>query len=77
MAYLPELHFCCVCRVYLGTEDGDGICSDCEDNVDEEGPCEISLTLIFYDPCQTCNPNGEGRCWGHEPTIELEGVIIT
>jgi hypothetical protein len=74
MAYLPELHFCCVCRVYLGPDDGDGICSDCEDNVDEEEPREISL--VFYDPCQTCNPNGEGRCWGHGQTVEeREGVI--
>ena len=30
MAYLPELHYCCVCGIYLGPDNGDGICSSCE-----------------------------------------------
>jgi hypothetical protein len=30
MAYLPELHYCCNCDVYLGPDNGDNICSECE-----------------------------------------------
>lgn len=30
MAYLPELHTCCVCKADLGPDDGDGICWDCD-----------------------------------------------
>lgn len=28
--YLPEFHICCMCKMYLGTENGDGICFDCD-----------------------------------------------
>ncbi len=31
MAYLPELHYCVVCREYLGPDNGDGICCGCEE----------------------------------------------
>lgn len=34
MAYQPDLHYCCVCHDYLGPDDGDGICPDCDE--DEE-----------------------------------------
>ncbi len=30
MAYMPELHYCCDCGEYLGPDNGDGICMDCE-----------------------------------------------
>lgn len=30
MVYLPELHYCCVCKEYLGHDNGDGICVDCD-----------------------------------------------
>lgn len=30
MAYMPDLHYCCICRDYLGPDNGDGICSACE-----------------------------------------------
>ena len=36
MAYLPELHYCCVCREYLGMDNGDGICGACEEEDDME-----------------------------------------
>lgn len=36
MAYLPENHYCCVCKVYLGTEDGDGICPECDNELPED-----------------------------------------
>lgn len=39
MAYLPELHRCCVCGVDLGPENGDGICCDCEG-------ADVNLTII-------------------------------
>lgn len=32
MAYLPELHYCSVCKVYLGMDDGDGICAECDNS---------------------------------------------
>jgi hypothetical protein len=38
LAYLPELHYCCVCGADLGADNGDGICCGCdppEDAVDE------------------------------------------
>ena len=37
MAYLPELHYCWFCGVYLGMDDGDGICWECDSLMDEEG----------------------------------------
>ncbi len=37
MAYLPELHYCCMCNKYLGPDNGDAICCDCEDKFDENG----------------------------------------
>lgn len=30
MAYLPELHRCSECGIDLGAENGDGMCSHCE-----------------------------------------------
>jgi uncharacterized Zn finger protein (UPF0148 family) len=30
MAYLPELHCCCVCGAGLGADNGDGICCACD-----------------------------------------------
>jgi hypothetical protein len=36
MAYLPELHYCCVCKEYLGHDNGDGICPECDIDEDEE-----------------------------------------
>ena len=33
MAYLPDNHYCCVCEQYLGMDDGDGVCSTCEEIV--------------------------------------------
>jgi uncharacterized Zn finger protein (UPF0148 family) len=47
MAYLPELHYCCVCKEYLGPDNGDGICPECDteenaeleyDGIEEEQP---------------------------------------
>ena len=42
MVYLPDLHYCCVCNVYLGMNDGDAICSECE-CLDEVNELEIRL----------------------------------
>jgi|GEM_PF-6686566 len=40
MPYMPDLHYCCVCKEYLGPDNGDGICLDCdteeEINIEEE-----------------------------------------
>ena len=33
MPYLPDNHYCCVCNNYLGMDDGDGVCSTCEEVV--------------------------------------------
>jgi hypothetical protein len=30
VAYLPELHYCCVCGADLGADNGDGICAACD-----------------------------------------------
>jgi hypothetical protein len=30
VAYLPELHYCCVCGADLGADNGDGICCGCD-----------------------------------------------
>ncbi len=30
MAYLSDWHYCCDCGNYLGIENGDGICGECE-----------------------------------------------
>ena len=35
MAYLPDLHYCFICKDYLGPDNGDGICPEC-DIEDEE-----------------------------------------
>lgn len=51
MAYMPELHYCCVCRVYLGMDDGDGICSGCEDEMIECPKCGE-----FHMPEHDCCP---------------------
>ena len=44
MTYLPENHICCICKVDLGAENGDGICPECDteenlpiDDVDKNG----------------------------------------
>jgi len=29
--YISELHYCCDCGTYLGIENGDGICGECEE----------------------------------------------
>lgn len=45
MAYLPELHRCCVCGDDLGPDNGDGICAGCDaadplyPQVDLDGAC--------------------------------------
>lgn len=31
MAYLPDLHYCQICGTYLGPDNGDGICSGCDE----------------------------------------------
>jgi len=37
MPYIIEMHYCSHCGVYLGAEDGDGVCYDCSENMDEDG----------------------------------------
>jgi hypothetical protein len=46
MPYLEELHYCCVCHVYLGPDNGDGICGGCD--VEEEDPEEETWSS-WYD----------------------------
>jgi hypothetical protein len=36
MAYLQGNHYCAACGVYLGPDDGDGICSDCDGEESED-----------------------------------------
>lgn len=33
--YLPRLHYCCNCNVYLGPDDADGICYECDEEEEE------------------------------------------
>lgn len=37
MAYLPELHYCAICKTDLGTENGDGICGACDAACEQVG----------------------------------------
>jgi len=46
MPYLEELHYCCVCHVYLGPDNGDGICGGCD--VEEEDNPETADSTTFY-----------------------------
>jgi hypothetical protein len=65
MAYLPELHRCCVCGIDLGPDNGDGICTEC-DNVAARGgdgrcPCGRLVLSTGGEPCPFC-----GGCAGEE-----------
>ena len=46
MPYLEELHYCCFCHVYLGPDNGDGICGGCD--VEEEDNPETADSTTFY-----------------------------
>ena len=35
MALLPELNYCCECGEWLGPENFDGICLDCEEEAEQ------------------------------------------
>lgn len=52
MAYLPELHICCMCHRDLGPENGDGICCECDMK------CRICLHALEEDAsdniCLSC-----------------------
>ena len=50
MAYLPHLHYCYRCGKDLGTDNGDGVCIDCEFET-----CECGRTLSTR--------NKSGVCW--------------
>jgi hypothetical protein len=45
MSYMPHLHYCCGCKVYLGPDNGDGICAGCDIDSNEECLC----SHIFVD----------------------------
>ena len=51
MAYLPELHYCCICGEYLGHENGDGICSFCDT---ETCICEHDVSDHGVFGCTVC-----------------------
>ncbi len=38
MAYMPEPYYCTVCKVYLGPDDGDGICGGCAQEAYDNAP---------------------------------------
>ena len=71
MSYLPELHYCCVCKEYLGPDNGDGICAECDgeeveqdskkfecNHCDDKKYLRLEGTNILV-PCLKCNPNGK------------------
>jgi hypothetical protein len=36
MALLPDLQYCCVCGCFLGPDNYDGICCECDEDKDYE-----------------------------------------
>jgi len=63
LAYLPENHYCVACKVYLGDDDGDAICPECDNSF-----CSVCEKFTTYDKliereydfiCKECfNKNG-------------------
>jgi NMD protein affecting ribosome stability and mRNA decay len=64
--YLPEAHYCYKCGVYLGSDDGDGVCYDCSDD-SEDAAQEIEVEPETADNrqimplCQGCGKPRIGR----------------
>ena len=49
MAYMPEMHYCLACGVYLGPDNGDGICAACDMTCPECGqdhPANVDCTPV-------------------------------
>jgi hypothetical protein len=58
VAYLPELHYCCVCGADLGPDNGDGICCGCD--------ClEEAVRRIWYEDCSYIDVPAE-VAWEYE-----------
>jgi len=52
--YITELHYCCDCGIYLGIENGDGICSECEEKCYKCGT-QLPEDEDWTDPlCPNC-----------------------
>lgn len=50
MPYLPELHYCFRCNVYLGPDNGDGICGACDlELYEEENGAPADDVQAYYD----------------------------
>jgi hypothetical protein len=54
MAYMPELHSCCVCKKDLGPDNGDGICSDCENTCARCGVFKEDDNVNDMQLCSAC-----------------------
>lgn len=67
MAYLPELHSCTICKIDLGAENGDGICSDCEAAWEQIGEHITDHTDRLKEACQMALDHGEKKMytWRH------------
>ncbi len=63
MAYLPELHYCCICQEDLGPDNRDGICGFCDTNI---CACGHDLEDHWSMGCVKC------VCSYFEPPEELE-----
>lgn len=64
MPYLPELHYCHICGVDLGPDNGDGICGACDLEEDETisddsaacPSCKAHMRQIGIDQYQCTRP---------------------
>lgn len=51
MAYLPELHYCCICKDYLGPDNGDGICPSCDSECCESCTAHVGPDFSVCPHC--------------------------
>lgn len=66
MAYITELHYCHICGIYLSPDNGDAICSGCEDEMIECSKCGD-----FHMPDWNCQKEIQVN-WIEEQEIQMD-----
>lgn len=77
MAYLPHLHYCCCCNEYLGDDNGDGICPECDRDEDEPCPkCGEGTAMKINDLVEKAHRMAMDKGWYEEPRTFGELIAL-
>jgi predicted amidophosphoribosyltransferase len=76
MAYLPELHRCHVCGADLGADDGDGLCSACDNALEQVSDYFERKHDALRAACQMALDHGEKKqyTWRHVRAVLCQAL---